>query len=91
LDIVFEILRPRAEADARESTARGAPAPAERLRPLPENNSTLPAPNGEVNHALARLEQMLSLLGETQRLVQQNMTTVAAALDDLRRDDLRRA
>lgn len=68
-----------------------APAPAERLRPLPENNSTLPAPNGEVNHALARLEQMLSLLGETQRLVQQNMTTVAAALDDLRRDDLRRA
>lgn len=68
-----------------------APAPAERLRPLPGNNSTLPAPNGEVNHALARLEQMLSLLGETQRLVQQNMTTVAAALDDLRRDDLRRA
>lgn len=68
-----------------------APAPAERLRPLPENNLTLPAPNGEVNHALARLEQMLSLLGETQRLVQQNMTTVAAALDDLRRDDLRRA
>ena len=67
-----------------------APAPAERLRPLPENNLTLPAPNGEVNHALARLEQMLSLLGETQRLVQQNMTTVAAALNDLRRDDLRR-
>ena len=67
-----------------------APAPAERLRPLPENNSTLPAPNGEVNHALARLEQMLSLLGETQRLVQQNMTTVAAALDDLRRHYLRR-
>ncbi len=68
-----------------------APAPAGRLRPPPENNPTLPAPNGEVNHALVRLEQMLRLLGETQRLVQQNMTTVAAALDDLRRDDLRRA
>jgi len=66
-------------------------APARRLRPPPENSPTLPTPNGEVNHALARLEQMLSLLSETQRLVQQNMSTVAAALDDLRHDDLRRA
>ncbi|HQF70646.1 MAG TPA: BTAD domain-containing putative transcriptional regulator [Promineifilum sp.] len=65
-------------------------APVERPQPMPEGDRPLPTPNGEVNHALARLEQMLRLLGETQRLVQQNMATVAATLDDLRRDDLRR-
>lgn len=76
-------------------TAGDEPEPAaltpwERLRP-PENSPPLSPANGDVNHALARLEQMLRLLGETQQLVQQNMTTVAAALDDLRRDELRRA
>jgi len=76
-------------------TAGDEPEPAaltpwERLRP-PENSPPLSPANGDVDHALARLEQMLRLLGETQQLVQQNMTTVAAALDDLRRDELRRA
>ena len=62
-----------------------APAPTERSRSMPDSDRPRPVPDGEANHALVRLEQMLRLLGETQRLVQQNMTTVAATLDDLRR------
>lgn len=44
-----------------------------------------PAAEAEVNNTLLRLEQMLHLLGETQQLVQRNMTYVAATLDTLRR------
>jgi hypothetical protein len=45
-----------------------------------------PASSGaEVRDTLLQLEHMLHLLGETQQLVQRNISHVAATLDDLRR------
>ena len=65
------------------TTADEGPAPRAQLpadgQPAP------PAADAEVGSTLLRLEQMLHLLGETQQLVQRNMTYVAATLDNLRR------